>query len=330
VRDSPSGIIRLTFTETQLIKKILLFTNIMVKDQEYWLHKLAALRIDRARGNPAPHKPLLLLVIMEVAEHGEITKREVPLSPDIAFRFSVFWSVVAQRRRQPPEVRLPFHHLGSSGMWEPLMGDGKPSPDKKLTTMVRLNPIFFDCLADERFRDRARRVLIETEPYFSPEEKTALYAMLKIRPTTTAIRENEELYRAIVQTGRDARFRIEVVVVAYKHTCALTGYRMTTLEMESIVDAAHVHEFRDSRNNDVRNGIALSKNAHWQFDRGLWSLDDNCRVLVNKEKFVEDGVPGQRLADFEGRRIFLPSDPKYWPESAYLNWHRKQHGFQGR
>ena len=61
-------------------------------------------------------------------------------------------------------------------------------------------------------------------------------------------------------------------VVAYKHTCALTGYRMTTLDMggmESIVDAAHIHAFSDSRNNDPRNGLALSKNAHWQFDRGL-------------------------------------------------------------
>src|SRR4030042_6944376 len=98
------------------------------------------------------------------------------------------------------------------------MEDITLSPDKKLTAMVRLDPSFFDCLADERFRDRARRVLIETKPYFCPEEKTALYAMLKIEPATTAIRENEELYKASIQTGRDARFRIEVVVVAYKHT----------------------------------------------------------------------------------------------------------------
>ena len=318
------------FTETPLRKKLPLSTNVMVKDQQYWLHKLATLRIDRARGNPAPHKPLLLLVIMEMAEKGEITSREVPLSPDLAFRFSVFWSVVAQRRKQPPEVRLPFHHLGSSGMWQPLTADGKPSPDKKLTTMIRLDPSFYDCLADQRFRERARRVLIETEPYFRPEERVALYSMLNIKPTNFEIHENEELYRASVQTGRDARFRIEVVVLAYKHTCGLTGYRMTTLEMESIVDAAHIQEFRDSRNNDPRNGIALSKNAHWQFDRGLWSLNDDYRVLVNREKFIEDGVPGQRLTDFEGRRIFLPSDPKYWPEHTYLDWHRKQHGFPSR
>jgi putative restriction endonuclease len=249
--------------------------NTMVKDQQYWLHKLATLRIDRARGNPAPHKPLLLLVIIEMAEKGEITSREVTLSPDLAFRFSVFWSVVAQRRKQLPEVRLPFHHLGSSGVWQPLTSDGKPSPDKKLTTMVRLDPMFFDCLGDQKFRDRARRVLIETEPYFLPEERAALCSTLKIRPTTPEIRENEELYRRSIQNGRDARFRIEVVVAAYKHTCALTGYRMTTLDMESIVDAAHIHQFRDSRNNDPRNGLALSKNAHWQFDRGLWAVTDD-------------------------------------------------------
>ena len=302
----------------------------MIKDQQYWLHKLATLRIDRARGNPAPHKPLLLLVIIEMAERDEIASSELILSPNLAFRFSVFWSVVAQRRKQLPEVRLPFHHLGSSGIWQPLAADGKPSPDKKLTTMIRLDPSFFACLADQGFLDRARRILIETDPYFRPEEKVALYSMLKIKPTMPEIHENEELYRASVQTGRDARFRIEVVVVAYKYTCALTGYRMTTLEMESIVDAAHIHEFRDSRNNEPCNGIALTKNAHWQFDRGLWSLNDDYRVLVNREKFIEDGAPGQRLADFEGRRIFLPSDPKYWPEHTYLNWHRKRHGFLSR
>jgi putative restriction endonuclease len=302
----------------------------MIKDQQYWLHKLATLRIDRARGNPAPHKPLLLLVIIEMAERDEIASSELILSPNLAFRFSVFWSVVAQRRKQLPEVRLPFHHLGSSGIWQPLAADGKPSPDKKLTTMIRLDPSFFACLADQGFLDRARRILIETDPYFRPEEKVALYSMLKIKPTMPEIHENEELYRASVQTGRDARFRIEVVVVAYKYTCALTDYRMTTLEMESIVDAAHIHEFRDSRNNEPCNGIALTKNAHWQFDRGLWSLNDDYRVLVNREKFIEDGAPGQRLADFEGRRIFLPSDPKYWPEHTYLNWHRKRHGFLSR
>jgi putative restriction endonuclease len=299
----------------------------MIKDQPYWLQKLATLRIDRARGNPAPHKPLLLLVILEMVEKGEITSRELFLSPDMAFRFSVFWSVVARRRKQPPEVRLPFHHLESSGIWQPLTADGQPSPDKKMTAMVRFDEQFFECLADYKFRDRAQRILIETEPYFQPEERVALYSMLQIRPAASEIRENQELYKTSVQVGRDARFRIEVVIVAYKHTCALTGYRMTTLAMESIVDAAHIHQFHNSRNNAPRNGMALSKNAHWQFDRGLWSVNNDYRVLVNREKFREEGMAGLRLTDFEGRRISLPDDPRYWPEQDSLEWHRRHHGF---
>jgi putative restriction endonuclease len=301
----------------------------MVKDCKHWLHKIATLRIDRARGDPAPHKPLLLLTILEMADKGEITGREIALSADLAFRFSVFWSIVAQRRRQRPEVRLPFHHLKSSGMWVPLTVEGKPSPNRMLTTTLRLDASFFACLADQEFRDQAKRVLIETEPYFRPEERVELYSMLNITPNVPEIREDPREYRTRVQSGRNARFRIEVVVLAYRHTCALTGYRMTTLDMESIVDAAHIHEFKDSRNNDPRNGIALSKNAHWQFDRGLWSLDNNYRVILNKQKFIEEGVPGQRLVDFQGKRVFLPSDPKYWPEHGYITWHRRQHGFQG-
>ncbi len=149
--------------------------------------------------------------------------------------------------------------------------------------------------------------------------------MLRLEPAAAdRFKEAGPLYTAPIERGRDARFRIEVVVVAYKHTCALTGYRMTTLEMESIVDASHIHEFSDSRNNDPRNGLALSKNAHWQFDLGLWSITDDYRVMVNHDKFIEEGVPGQKLADFDGHRLFLPGDPKHWPEPTHLAWHRRQ------
>ncbi|OQB94514.1 MAG: hypothetical protein BWX84_00161 [Verrucomicrobia bacterium ADurb.Bin118] len=292
------------------------------------MHKLATLKIDRSRGDLAPHKPFLLLVVLEMADRGEITGFELPLSPDLAFRFSLFNSVIADRKRPPLELRLPFHHLKTSGIWQPLMSDGQPSPHRNLTAKVRFDPAFFDCLRDPIFRDKAKRVLIETPPYFPDDERIAFRTMFRLQPIPTPgkLKESGPLYTAPVERGRDARFRIEVVIVAYRHACALTGYRMTTLgkdRMESIVDAAHIHEFRDSRNNDPRNGLALCKNAHWQFDRGLWSITDDFRIIVNREKFLEEGVAGQRLADFEGRRLFLPSDPKYWPVPTHLAWHRE-------
>ncbi|MCX8156919.1 MAG: HNH endonuclease [Verrucomicrobiae bacterium] len=300
----------------------------MEKDQAYWLHKLATLKIDRARGDPAPHKPFLLLMVLEMADRGEIKSQELSLSPDLAYRFSLFNQVIADRKRRPLELRLPFHHLKTSGIWQPLMADGKPSPHPRLTVKVRFDPDFFQCLKDPLFREKAKHVLIDTPPYFREPERVALRAMFNLENAGGSnANQVGPLFTAQVERGRDARFRIEVVIIAYQHTCALTGYRMTTLgvdKMESIVDAAHIHEFRDSRNNDPRNGLALCKNAHWQFDRGLWSITDDFHIIVNRKKFTENGLPGQRLADFEGRRLILPKDPKYWPNPEYLAWHREK------
>ena len=83
-----------------------------------------------------------------------------------------------------------------------------------------------------------------------------------------------ELPEDAIRTGREARFRFEVVP-AYRYTCALTGYRITTIAKGSIVDAAHIHEFSDSRNNDLRTGWRCARNAHWLFDAGLWSVGDD-------------------------------------------------------
>lgn len=100
---------------------------------DYWLAKFSNLRIDRARGDPAPHKPLLLLALCDIAEQGALPHDALPLSPELAFRFYTYWSIVAGRRSQRPNVRLPFHHLSGDGIWSVTDERGEPSPDKKLT-----------------------------------------------------------------------------------------------------------------------------------------------------------------------------------------------------
>jgi hypothetical protein len=85
---------------------------------EQWLAKIAKLKIDRAKG-PAPHKPVLLLVLLDLAEQGLLPDTTVPLTPELAFPFYSYWSIVAHRRRQRPDVRLPFHHPGATKGQEP-------------------------------------------------------------------------------------------------------------------------------------------------------------------------------------------------------------------
>lgn len=207
-------------------------------------------------------------------------------------------------------------------MWVPLDERGEPTRDPKLARTAKLNADFVAAACDPAFREQARRSLIAK--YFEPAERVALYTLLgmptpsddQITADANYLEEGDPRRK-----GRDVRFRIEVVA-AYNYTCALTGLRLTTISAGAIVDAAHIHQFADSRNDDPRNGMALCKNVHWLFDNGLWSLDDDYRVLVATDRFDEDAPDQKSLKDYAGARIRLPSNELIWPDRKHLAWHR--------
>jgi putative restriction endonuclease len=184
------------------------------------------------------------------------------------------------------------------------------------------------CAISPRWRESARRLLITT--HFNPEEQVALFELVGMpAPTEQEIRRDFEISnRADAEfRGREARFRI-TIVAAYNYTCALTGFRLTTVTGISVVDAAHIHQFADSRNNDPQNGIALCKNAHWLFDQGLWSVTDQHRVIVAIGKFAEVSPDQKALMQYHGEMLRLPKDACLWPNPVHLAWHRKRK-FQG-
>lgn len=296
----------------------------MATSQE-WLSKLAKLKVDKARADPAPHKPLLVLVVFELAEQGLLPSDVLPLTPELAFRFCNYWTVVAQRRSQKPDIRYPFYHLSSDGVWSVLDEDGKPTKHRSLSRYAVMPSDFVAFANDPQSRDLARRILIAK--YFRRNERLALYGLVGMPvPTDEQINRDvayEGLEKEAQKQGREARFRLNVVA-AYNYTCAFTSYRLTTINGASIVDAAHIHQFADSRNNDPRNGLALTKNAHWLFDNGLWSLTDDYRVLVAHGNFAEAGPQQHLLAGYDGRQIHLPNDKSLWPSLLHIAWHRNK------
>jgi putative restriction endonuclease len=287
-----------------------------------WLNKLTKLRVDRARGDVAPHKPLLLLAVLDLAEEGDLPPSVLPLSPQLAFRFLTYWRFVSHRRHQPPDIRLPFHHLKGDGFWSPTTSAGEPSPDSKLTEYARLPDDLVAFMRDPASRAQARRLLVSL--YFEMSERVSLYSALGIPvPSEDIVKADlSAAAESAMEQGREARFRIRIVS-AYQYTCALTGYRLTTVRAGSIVDAAHIHQFADSRNNALDNGIALSKNAHWLFDQGLWTISDTLTVIVAEGKFAERSVDGVGLASQHGKRLHLPDDKNLWPNPIHLAWHRE-------
>lgn len=288
------------------------------------LHKLSHLNIDRAKG-AAPHKPLLLLCLLEIAAEGGLTEEIMPVTGELAFRFANYWSVVVHRRQNRPEIKLPLFHMKSAGFWLPLDAEQKVMKYRDLPAYIQFDTDFLAALNNPTFREQARAILICT--YFEPHEQAALWALTGVTQppadSLTPLTTDDEA----VERGREGRFRIGVVT-AYNYTCALTGYRLVTLTSGTIVDACHIHQFARSRNNDPTNGIALCKNAHWLFDNGLWTLRDDYTILTADRHFAEAGEETFQLGRMRDKRIILPANTAHWPAQQHIEWHRK-HKFLG-
>lgn len=217
--------------------------------------------------------------------------------------------------------------MRNDGCWTPLDEHGRPTFERRRAVAAEMDDTFLGCLNDPEFRTQMRRILI-AKYFVDFAERTALYQLVGLPiPPDAIVKEDARLYEAAREPGREARFRL-TVVPAYLYTCALTRYRLVTVDSGSIVEAAHIHQFADSRNNHPRNGIALCKNAHWMFDVGLWSLDDEYRVLIDRKRFDESGSDELLLSRKANTHILLPADPHFWPDKLHLAWHRKRHGFE--
>lgn len=303
----------------------------MSPDSQKWLGILAALNTEGSRKTKpeqsAPHKPLLLLIICDVVEEGRLDGGLLHRDGALAFRFATLWRVVADRRRTKPDLRLPFYHLKSDGVWRPLDEDGRPAESRERAMIAQLDVSFLLCLRDPVFRELARRTLIAR--YFEPSERAELYQLcgLEVPPEDLVAADATRFLASDTdEKRRDAKFSVRVLP-AYDFTCALTRHRMIATDGSTPLDAAHIHQFKRGGSCHPTNGLALSKTAHWLFDRGFWSLTDECHVLVAANRFEESGEPAQLLKPRTGQKIHLPRNTLFHPEPACLRWHRERHGF---
>lgn len=299
-------------------------------DAAHWLNKLRHLNPNRSRTKgAAPHKPCLLLSLLDMAQDGELASADLKRTPGLHARFNAFSSIALPRWGGKVDLTYPFYYLKSQGFWQALDAERRTARGVDATDSITLDPSFLACMQDADFRRSARIVLVET--YFPPEERVALYALLGVRAQTAEFQKELSVLKQpvaeyAVEQGRSARFSVQVVC-GYQHTCALTGYRIITQSGESVVEAAHIEPWAKTRNNDIHNGLALSRNAHWAFDRGLWSVDDHFRVLVHPDRFQEWGPNDLGLMHYRGHMLQFAPQASLRPHPEYLRGHRKAWGF---
>ena len=194
---------------------------------------------------------------------------------------------------------------------------------------ARLDDAVWTLSQDAEARDLMRGVLVSE--YF-PHKQEAVH---EIREFERSVYRYTQIIRRLAEPAaayaasehvRDTAFR-RTVTEAYGYTCAVSGARLTLSAGGStyqLVQAAHIHDWADSHDDNPRNGISLSADYHWMFGRGLFTLDTRWRVKVSPAAKGCVGTVDALLSRFHGQTILLPEDEDLRPGQDYLAWHREK------
>ncbi|MEO1353606.1 MAG: HNH endonuclease [Cyanobacteria bacterium J06635_15] len=312
----------------------------MQSDLARYAQKFTKLRVDRSRGI-APHKPILLLSIMELIEQGKIQRNQVYLSPELIATFLKYWTHFGSENHRS-DIALPFFHLQGDKFWHLMPNPGFEATVASKSRLKGLNTLrnvvkyaYFDEALFELLTDRASRqelIGILINAWFQDKEQQVSELLrydefeevqLKLFDRGGAVYSVEDLKDEQRTFVRNAAFR-RIVVSLYEQQCAFCHLKIVSDNNQNIVDGAHILPFAEFRDDQFDNGLSLCKNHHWAFDHGWFSISDDYRILVAHERFHEEASENMRLMqDFNGENILLPSQVAYRPRLSALQWHRR-------
>lgn len=292
--------------------------------------------INKTRG-AAPHKPVLLLAVLDEIERGNIRENFIELTPELVAAFRAYWRALVPPDFWQERIFLPFRYLVQEGFWT-LVKNGMPQPTQTLgspSSIGQLNAVADGAvLADDLWKLLQDKVAVDAlrtcllQEYFGvklAEVQPQIpvnpidYEVEKLKAEAQARFRARRVSEASDETGYYVRHALfpRVVKQLYNDSCAVCALSVYTENSGGLVDAAHIMPFGLFHNDDPRNGIAFCKNHHWGFDAGWYTISDEYRIVVSPQlrhalPYVTDGV-----------LLHLPDNPQHYPAPDALNWHRK-------
>lgn len=284
----------------------------------------------------APHKPILLLSIIDLIERGELIENKVKVNQQLVSAFLNFWRILVDQPFKC-DFTQPFYYLQNDKVegipfWQvnPLPGCQLNAHIKsfdKLITVVDFGYFssdLFDLLMINTSREYLKQTLLET--YFPNYKRINLNEDYISELSSDILNEPVSAYKKTIISFeeevfvRNGLFR-KLVPQAYDQTCAFTGWRVQTASGLSLVDACHIKPFSICKEDHIKNGISLSPNIHRAFDRGMLSIDDNYCIIISSQ-IIEDNSHALNLRKLEGQKIKLPFHDYHYPGLDNLKWHR--------
>lgn len=309
-----------------------------------YINYFKILKTNKGKLGIAPHKPLLLLSIIDGIEQGFIKSEKVYITPELVTIFKDNWSLLVLTEHIAT-FALPFFHLKNEKgeFWKLVANFGYEkalsvtktiSSFKMLNSMIKYAQIdkeLFVLLSDKENRYELRNILLvtyfpETRNKYSKKKTTEsdYFKMIEdkiIRDTSVTYQIEKEGLDEEGVFVRGTAFK-KVIPRVYNYTCCISGLRVDALIDIQMIDACHIVPFSISHNDTVSNGISLCPNLHRAFDRGLIGFDDDFRVLISS-CFAESLKSTYSLKQFTGKKILLPENKLFYPSVESLQWHRE-------
>jgi putative restriction endonuclease len=102
----------------------------------YYARKFQRLRVDRAHGI-APHKPILLLSVIDLIRRKNISRNEIYLTSELIDTFHKYWSFLGSNQHNP-DISRPFFHMKSGKFWHLW---ANPQFEKLISSKVKLKTL---------------------------------------------------------------------------------------------------------------------------------------------------------------------------------------------
>lgn len=315
-----------------------------MRDLNYYINCFNKLRRAPNLGG-APHKPILLLSIIDCYEIGLINSDRIYITAELMAYFKSNWNLYVTTAHTM-NFSLPFFHLRNEPFWEIITKRGYSIELSSKNSIKSFNALFIATeyakvdkelailFMNKDSRDMLKLAIIEK--YFSQSAKKLSNASYLELLAQDILNKSGEEYRAKIEkikTQMDNENYEEEIFMRgyvfqkqipsiYEYTCCISGYTIKTQHNISMIDACHIVPFSESYNDTITNGLALCPNIHRAFDRGLITIDEDFKVLISKEFEEELGNPFS-IKDFDNKKILLPNNKLFIPNKANLLWHNE-------
>lgn len=274
------------------------------------------------------NKPLTILFALGKAYKGERWidfKKEGEKLDDFLGTFSKFQTATSclyplWRLRNDNKNDLTFWITNPANLIETAAGDLTVTEARSKEFKAGFTDEFYNWLRSERWRC-ANLIDQIIENTFTPTYEEPILAELGILDAPLPQKVGE-IITPKKTIERDPRFR-DFILTAYDNRCAFCDLKVIMINKPVAMEAAHVKWKTYGGECASNNGLCLCPTHHTTLDLGVWTLDQDYRIVLSKNSMIDyksdvffSKFEGLSIRDKSLKRDFLPS-------LENLEWHQK-------